>query len=67
MTLYTNGTKDCNDLELVLLQNKIEFTVNQNLEEMKDKGILSLPCLEVNGKLLNYCCAMEYIRGLNRG
>ena len=61
MTLYTNGTKDCNDLELVLLQNKIEFTVNQNLEEMKDKGILALPCLEVNG-----CCAMEYIRGLNR-
>lgn len=66
MTLYTNGTKDCNDLELALLQNKIEFTVNQNLEEMKDKGILALPCLEVNGRLLNYCCAMEYIRGLNR-
>ena len=62
MTLYTNGTVNCMALENALKEKGIDYTVNNDIEEMKDKAILACPALEVNGKLLKYVEAMDYVK-----
>lgn len=62
MTLYTNGTVNCIALENALKEKGLDFVVNTDTEEMKDKCILACPALEVNGKLLKYVEAMDYVK-----
>lgn len=66
MTLYTNGTKDCLDLQKKLDENGIDYEVNTDIELMKDKGILSLPVVEKDGKTISYQDALAMLRGASR-
>ena len=62
MTLYTNGTVNCIALEHALEERGLDFTINTNTEEMKEKCILACPALEVNGRILKYVEAMDYVK-----
>lgn len=64
MTFYTNGTKDCREFEEVLKKQNISYTINTDIEEMKDKAILALPAIEVDGRIFNTAQSMAYLRGL---
>jgi len=48
-------------LEKLLMDKKIEFETVEDIELMKNKGIMSVPQLEIGGELMNMRKAMKWI------
>jgi len=48
-------------LEKLLMDKKIEFETVEDIEFMKNKGIMSVPQLEIDGELMNMRKAMKWI------
>ncbi len=59
--LYTIGCPKCRILEKKLNSAHIDYTVNDNLDEMTALGIKSAPVLCVNGKLMTFPEAVGWI------
>lgn len=61
--LYTTHCPRCNVLEKKLLQKGIEFEAKTdfNKEEMVKRGFASAPLLEVDGKIMAFSEANEWI------
>ena len=59
--LYTTHCPQCRALEMKLNKKSIEYTTNDNIEEMKKLGFTSAPVLEVDGKILNFGDANRWI------
>lgn len=51
----------CKHLKSMLTQNDISFIEEYNIDIMDEKGIDHVPMLEVDGALLNYDEALEWI------
>ena len=62
--LYTQGCPKCKVLEMKLKQKNIEYETISDIEIMKNKGISSLPVLEVDDKLYNFTDAVKYVNEL---
>ena len=62
--LYTQGCPKCKVLEMKLNQKNIEYETVSDIEEMKSKGISSLPVLEVDGRLYNFTDAVKFVNEL---
>jgi hypothetical protein len=55
-------------LKLKLDNAGIEYTVNENIEEMEKLGIKSLPHLQLDdGTLLNFGEAIKFVRAVAKG
>lgn len=61
VVLYTINCPNCIILEKKLKQSNIEFETITDIDIMSEKGIMSAPTLEVDGKLMNYANAMKWI------
>lgn len=61
VVLYTINCPNCIILEKKLKQLNIEFETITDIDIMSEKGIMSAPTLEVDGKLMNYANAMKWI------
>ena len=61
IVLYTIECPKCKVLKLKLDKKNIKYSMITDIEVMKEKGILSAPILEVNGKLLNFTEANKWI------
>ena len=61
ITLYTVDCPRCKMLENRLNKANIEYDVCKDTERMLDMGMNDVPVLEVDGKLLNYKEATEWI------
>ena len=62
MILYTTTTcTRCPIIKKKLDEAGIEYTIDQNVEEMVKLGIRSVPVLEVGGKLLTWFEIEEFI------
>ena len=48
-----------------LKENKLEFELNANIEEMRSLGFKSAPMLKVNDKFLNFKQAFKWINEVN--
>ena len=48
---HQDGCPMCKAVELQLKKKNIEFTSNKDIEEMRAKGILHTPVLEVDGTM----------------
>jgi len=60
--LYTTGCPNCLALEKLMKKNGIiPDSVISDYNIMSEKGILSVPMLEVDGKLLNFYQAVQWI------
>lgn len=59
--LYSTGCPKCNILKKKLDDASIEYTVESNIDNMMELGILSVPVLKVNDKLLSYMDAIKYV------
>lgn len=61
VVLYTTGCPRCKILKKKLDEAGIEYTENNNVDEMLSLGISEVPVLKVNGELLNYNRSIEWL------
>lgn len=62
--LYSNGCPRCNVLEQKLNQKEVSYTVVHDVEIMKSKGFYQVPMLEVDGKVMDFKNANDWINNL---
>lgn len=61
IVLYSNNCPRCNVLEKKLKQKNISYKEVNDIEEMKEKGYLSVPVLEVDGTSMDFKTANDWI------
>ena len=54
ITFYSTGCPRCKMLKQRLDSENIPYTVVNDIQAMKDRGIQTVPVLEVAGKLYNF-------------
>lgn len=59
--LYSTGCPRCNVLKKKLKDAGIEYEENNNVDEMLSLGIREVPVLDVNGNLLGFNKAIEWL------
>lgn len=65
ITFYTTHCPKCSVLKKKLDLAKINYNINDNVEEMIDLGLKSAPALKVEDKILNFTEAIEWIKEQN--
>lgn len=61
VTLYTTHCPRCKVLATKLTQKNIEYVENEDVDYMESIGIMSVPMLEVDGQLLDFMTANNWI------
>lgn len=66
MTVFSSSTcPKCKVLKIKLDKAGLVYEVNENLEDMKELGIKSLPVLQLsNGELLDFGAAIAFARDM---
>ena len=64
LKLYSTGCPKCKVLKSKLDSKKIEYTIIEDIEVMKNKGFNSLPVLEVDGTMYEFREAVNYVNNL---
>ena len=59
--LYSTGCPKCNILKKKLAEKKIPYIENNNVEEMTSLGIDFVPVLYVNGEMLQFKEANDWV------
>ena len=62
ITLYSTGCPRCNVLKQKLDSKNIEYDVINDIDIMTEKGIETVPVLEVDGQLMKFPEAMEWVK-----
>ena len=61
--LYKTPTcPKCKILKRKLEDKGIEFAENEDIDEMLSMGIMNAPTLSVNGKLLDFMSALDWVK-----
>lgn len=60
-TLFSTGCPKCTILKKKLAQKGIEYTEVNDIQQMLDMGLQSVPWLEVNGQMMNFEQANKWI------
>ncbi len=61
--LYTNDCPKCKILKIKLDEKNIPYEVFDDMDEMLKKGFRSMPMLAVDGKVMTFLDAVEWIKG----
>lgn len=61
--LYTTGCPKCAVLKKKLETAGIAYTVCDDITEMRRRGLLSAPALNIGGRILAFSEAIEWLRG----
>lgn len=61
IVLYTTGCPKCVILKAMLDEKGIEYETNTDIEKMISLGIKMAPVLEVDGKLMGFDKATEWV------
>lgn len=61
ITLYSTGCPKCKVLKKKLDEKGIEYMVNSSVEEMMTLGITQVPVLCIDGKLLQFKQAVDWV------
>ena len=62
--LYSTGCPKCNSLKRKLADKNIEYVEKNDVDEMLSLGIEQVPVLSLNGELLTFVEANEWINGV---
>ena len=60
-TLFSTGCPKCQILEKKLAQKGIEYNEVNDIQQMLDMGLQSVPWLEVDGQMMNFEQANKWI------
>lgn len=58
---YSTHCSMCNVLEKKLKTKQIDYSEINDVDVMMKKGIMSAPCLEVDGKIMNFGEAIKWV------
>jgi glutaredoxin len=61
--LYEHGCPKCKILKMKLDQKGIKYDNVTDIEVMKEKGFTEAPKLEVNGVVMSFKQAIEWLKG----
>lgn len=61
ITLYTTHCPKCTILQKKLEAKNIQFNVVQDVQVMKEKKIMSVPVLQVDGQKFDYYNAVKFV------
>lgn len=64
VVLYTTHCPKCKVLEAKLKMKKVEYNEVTDADLMIEKGFMSAPMLEVDGKIMNYKNAVDWLNTL---
>lgn len=67
VTLFTTDCPQCNFLEAVLKKKNVPFTVVKGADEILKRGFNSAPILEVDGTLMSFKDAVNWINQKEEG
>ena len=62
--LYSTGCPRCKVLEAKLKQKNVEYVECNDMREMESKGISMVPCLGIEGEILDFGKAVKWVNGL---
>ena len=62
--LYSTGCANCKALEAKLKTKNITYEKIEDMKTIEEKGFMSVPMLEVDGKTFNYQQASIWLRNL---
>ena len=62
--LYTTHCPKCKILEKKLSDKSVSFETCEDTEIMKEKGVRSVPVLEVDGTMMPYYDAVKYVNSI---
>ena len=65
ITLFSTHCPRCSVLEKKLKQKGIDYDEVNDVSIMEEKGFLSVPMLEVDGKIMDFKAANDWINTLN--
>lgn len=60
---WTTGCPKCSVLKMKLDAAKIDYVVKDDVDEMISLGMRSAPSLSVDGKIMGFKEAIEWVRG----
>ncbi len=61
INLYSTGCPKCKILEMKLKQKNIRYNEISDLEKLKEKNILQVPVLEVDGEFYDFAKAVMFV------
>lgn len=61
--LYSNDCPKCKILKTKLEEKNISYEIFDTIDEMIERGFRSLPILEVDGKIMTFIEAVEWVKG----
>lgn len=61
INLYSTGCPKCKILEMKLKQKNIKYNEISDLEKLKEKNILQVPVLEVDGEFYDFAKAVMFV------
>ena len=61
VTLYSNHCPQCRFLSTLLNNKNIEFNEINDEDLMQSMGLLSMPQLDVNGEIMKYADALQWV------
>ena len=50
--------------ECMMTRAKIEYEECNDIDVMNSKGIMSVPCLEVDGNIMDFKSAFQWVKGI---
>lgn len=60
--LYSTGCPKCNILERRLTNDKIEFSITNNVDKLIDMGFQNAPVLQIDDNFIDYTNAMKLLK-----
>ena len=61
---YTTGCPKCKILKKKLDDKSIKYTLFTDIDKMVEKGLISVPMLEVNGRMMDFMESIEWVKGV---
>lgn len=62
--LYSTGCPKCRVLEAKLQAKNVPYKKNNDVAVMEEKGMMSLPYLEIDGKLMDFGEAVRWVNSI---
>lgn len=59
--MYSTGCPKCKVLKKKLEDKNVDYTENNDIEKMTELGIMQIPVLSINDKLMSFAEAVEWI------
>lgn len=66
IVLYSTHCPKCNVLETKLNNLNVDYKVETDIEIMQEKGFMSAPMLEVEGKIMNFRDAVRWVNEMEK-